>query len=115
MSKKSNRQHKSNPVTETEEHMIQAIEAQIDTAAPATTTAPSPKPTEPKELTLTDDQTEELKKFDSISGQIRYLSTITKERGDIARFLTIYLNRTQNPVRYQHVRNVLTTELKRKI
>lgn len=46
----------------------------------------------------------------STSAKIRALSAAGHERGDIGRALTVL---TGKLVRYQHVRNVLTTQLKR--
>lgn len=48
----------------------------------------------------------------STSAKIRSLSAAGHERGDIARALTLL---TGKLVRYQHVRNVLVTQLKRPV
>lgn len=49
-------------------------------------------------------QIEEFSKLTSMASKIRYLSAITTSKGDIARYLDI---------RYQWVRNVLNTPLKK--
>lgn len=47
---------------------------------------------------------------DTKSAKIRYLDSIGKKRGEIAKILTDLYGKT---VRYQHVRNVLVTPLKK--
>lgn len=54
--------------------------------------------------TLAKSEAEAYSKLTGASAQIRYLASLGWERGDIARF---------TGKRYQHVRNVLITPLKR--
>lgn len=65
----------------------------------------STKKDEVKIVKLTDEQKACLKEIKTVSGKIRYLDSQGYMRTEIAKLLD---------KRYQHVRNVLTTELKRK-
>lgn len=58
----------------------------------------------PVEKVPTQEQTKKLEGLTTISAKIRYLDTVSFTRSQIAKFLG---------KRYQHVRNVLETELKR--
>ncbi len=51
-----------------------------------------------------------LDKQTSVAAQVRYLASSTSDRGEISRFLCHHLGRE---VRYQWVRNVLITPLKK--
>lgn len=60
---------------------------------------------------LTSQQQRDLEAAKSISDKIRYLDSQQIARGQIVKVLAKHLGRN---VRYQHVRNVLETPLKRK-
>ena len=59
---------------------------------------------------LNADQLKELDAQTSVASKVRFMATITSDRGEISRFLTSHLGRE---VRYQWVRNVLLTPLKK--
>lgn len=67
-------------------------------------TAPISTKAVKEEVVLSKEQQDALATHTSISGKIRYLNSIKIERGAIAKLLN---------KRYQHVRNVLETPLKR--
>jgi hypothetical protein len=53
--------------------------------------------------------------FDTLttkSGWIRYLDSLGWSRGDIQRYLNSTVLKGKKQIRYQHVRNVLTQEVK---
>ena len=45
------------------------------------------------------------------SGWIRYLTSLGWSRGEIVRYLNETVLKGKNPIRYQHVRNVLITQV----
>ena len=65
--------------------------------------------TEAKKVTVAEATKEALKKIDTMSGKIRYLSGQKMTTGDISRTLT---STEGKEVRYQWVRNVLITPVK---
>ena len=54
-------------------------------------------------------ETKKVRSFKTKSAQIKYLNSLGWSRGDISRYLTKFYGKL---VRYQHVRNVLVTEVK---
>jgi nuclear transport factor 2 (NTF2) superfamily protein len=59
---------------------------------------------------LTPEQLKALNACTSVASMVRFMNTITTDRGEISRFLSAHLERE---VRYQWVRNVLITPLKK--
>jgi hypothetical protein len=55
-------------------------------------------------------QVAHLDSLTSTAAKVRFMATVTSDRGEISRFLTAHLGRE---VRYQWVRNVLITPLKK--
>jgi hypothetical protein len=55
-------------------------------------------------------QTKTYNGLTSIAAKVRFLATVTKDRGEISRFMTVAEGRE---IRYQWVRNVMLTPLKK--
>lgn len=97
MSKKSNRAKKETAHTHAHiEHVTPAVSL-VNTATDVNESE--------KAFEMTAEQQTALDSIKTVSGQIRYLDSIGMSRGQIAKKLGKL---------YQHVRNVLTTPLKRK-
>ena len=65
-----------------------------------------------KKIQLTSEMKKKLSTLESTSMMIRYLDYKKFSRSEISKILTSYLNKH---IRYQHVRNVLITPIKKEV
>jgi hypothetical protein len=98
---KSNANKKAKAV---KSHVSEAVEVDTAEQGPQTPVEGKAHKKAAEQVVLTQDQKDNLEATKTVSGKIRYLASFIADRGEIARILG---------KRYQHVRNVLETPLKR--